>query len=112
MLLFQPNDSYIDFELDLSSNKYIKLSTEFIEKYKNEWDWAKLSRNENLDWSFEIIEKFEDKWDWYALSFNKNLPWSIKLIHKYSNKIESNKNIWKNLKPFVDDEMVLELIKE
>uniref|UniRef100_UPI004048D47B hypothetical protein n=1 Tax=Flavobacterium sp. TaxID=239 RepID=UPI004048D47B len=89
------------------------IDREFIEKYEDKWNWYNLSSNKSLPWSLELIEKYKDKWNWYSgLSSNKNLPWSINLIHKYSDKFESSEYLWNTLKPYINEEMVIELLEE
>lgn len=121
----------------LSKNESLPWSIELIEKFGDKWDWERFSLNESLPWSEEFIDKHFDKWNWYylsqirnlpwsenfvdkysehinwtTLSRNENFPWSIKILHKYSEKFQSSENIWNTLKPYVDDEMVIELLEE
>lgn len=77
---------------NLSSNESLPWSTIFFEKYINKWDWNELSSNRNLPWSTEFIEKYEDEWNWSNLSSNENLPWSIDFFVRY----DDNWN-WSNL---------------
>jgi len=65
-------------------SKFYPLSPQLIEKYKNKWDWEKLSDNESLPWNDALIEKYKDKWNWWKLSDNKSLPWSKELLDKFS----------------------------
>ena len=96
----------------LSLNENLPWSEDLIEKYEDKWDWNLLSFNKNLIWSEDLIEKYKNNWNWYNLSNNANFSLSIKLIYKYFDKIVSSQHIWNTLKPFLDDEMVLKLLKE
>ena len=46
------------------------------------------------------------------MSNNNGIPWSVKLIHTFSEKLSSSEKIWNTLKPYVDDEIVIELLEE
>ena len=97
----------------LSRNENLPWSIEFFQKHINKWDWDLISANTNLPWSSELIEEYEDKWDYFSLSRNPRIPWTIKLIHKHTLKIKyAYYNLWKTLKPYVDDEMVINLLKK
>ena len=113
-------------------------SIEFIEKYKLKWNWNWLSGCDNILWSIELLEKHQSKWNWKILSNNRKIPWSIELITKYQEKwtyhilsnnpkvpltiqfihkhslhlIFTNYNLWKTLEPYVDDEMVINILKK
>lgn len=55
----------------------------------------------------------KNKWCFqYGISYNKGIEWSIKLINNYSGKLSGSENIWNTLKPYIDDEMVIELLEE
>ena len=109
--IIEKNKEKIHWELGYYENSV--WSVEFIEKYEDKWNWYNLSSNKSLPWSLELIEKYKDKWNWYSgLSSNKNLPWSINLIHKYSDKFESSEYLWNTLKPYINEEMVIELLEE
>jgi hypothetical protein len=71
---------------NLSSNKSILWSLEFIKKYKDYWNWKYLSSNELLPWKTEFIEEYIEKWDWKFLSKNKALPWTEEFIEEYKGK--------------------------
>lgn len=94
---------------ELSGNKALPWSVEFIEKYYDRWDWGKLSQNKALSWSIELIDSINvleenenarlietsavddylyDKvlWHWEELCRNEAIPWSIELIEKYKEK--------------------------
>jgi len=88
---------HTDFFIEIISRDY-NLTSSFLEKYREKWNWDYLSLNEDLFWSLELLEKFEEKWNWNLLSHNKALPWSNKLIRKYQDKwnwdnLSNNKSI-------------------
>lgn len=99
---------------NLSRNQNLPYTLQLINKYKDNWTWdfSGLSANESLPWSIELVHKYLDNWDFYYLSNNNGIPWSVKLIHTFSEKLESSENIWNTLKPYIDDEMVIELLEE
>ena len=122
---------------NLSMNRHLPWNLKIIEKYKRKWEWDILSFNRNLPWSENFIERYAENWYWEILSYNENIPWdesfierhdefwnwkhliqnkkinwSVKLIHNYSDKIESSENIWNTLNPYVDDEMIIELLED
>jgi len=97
----------------LSRNENLPWSIEFFQKHINKWDWSELSGNTNLPWSSELIEKYEDKWSYSSLSRNPKIPWTIKLIHRHTLKIKyAYYNIWQKLEPYIDDEMVINILKK
>jgi hypothetical protein len=59
------------------------LDCDLIERFKDRWNWQRLSMNEVLPWSIKIIEQFKDRLDWRHLSGNIALPWSINLIEQF-----------------------------
>lgn len=104
--------NYEQIQWDRISTEHINWSEKLIESFLNDWNWETLSKNKSLPWSEEFIDKHFDKWNWGNLSWNEGIQWSIKLIHKYSEKLSSSENIWNTLKPYVDDEMAIELLEE
>lgn len=97
----------------LSRNENLPWSIEFIQKHINKWDWSELSGNTSMPWSSELIEKYEDKWSYFSLSRNPKIPWTVKLIHRHSSKLEyAYYNLWKKFQPYIDDEMVISLLKK
>ena len=67
----------------------------FIDKYKDHWNWNGLSNNPKLPWSLEFMEKYEDNWYWgegelseYPVWINDNpgIPWSEEILEKYKDK--------------------------
>ena len=70
----------------LSGNIRLSWSERLLEKFQDRWNWWELSRNTNLYWNEILLGKFEDRWDWEVLSSNENLPWSESLIEKYKDR--------------------------
>jgi hypothetical protein len=64
------------------SNKQT-LDVDLINRFKDRWNWEKLSENTALPWSIELIESFTERWDWRLLSKNATLPWSVGLIERF-----------------------------
>lgn len=82
-------------------------------KEENKTDWYSLSQNETLQWSTEYIEKFKDNWDWKELTYNKSIQWSLELLAKYSENITKTEINWEIIKSYIDDdliEMIFEMI--
>ena len=83
----------------LSTNEKLPWSEDFIEKYKDKWNWDMLSTNNGLPWSMHLLEKFEDQWVW----FNKEQDMTASLW--------VNNTLWEKVfKPYVNDEMIEEVI--
>jgi hypothetical protein len=74
----------------LSHNETFPWSESLIERYKDRWDWGGdgLSSYEYLPWSEALIERYEDRWDWRELCQNSGLFWSVFLLEKFENKID------------------------
>jgi hypothetical protein len=122
---------------NLSRNPYINWSESLIENHEDKWDWSELSNNYNIYWTDYLLNKYENNLNWESISYNQNLPWTEDIISKYKNKwnwealsynksvffklsdflehienLNCSENIWKTLKPYIDDEMVIELLEE
>jgi len=108
----------------LSRNKSLPWTKEFIEEYKELWDWEELSENEGLPWRIELIEHFANKMKWGGflpdslvdedgneiapvggisfndgLIINESLPWSIGFLNRYESQLEFqaltlNRMVW------------------
>jgi uncharacterized ubiquitin-like protein YukD len=70
-----------------------------------------ISGSESMLWTSELIERYSDKWDWNALSKNDSVPWTLNLINKYAAKLSCSESIWNTLKPYIDDELIEEVLK-
>jgi hypothetical protein len=51
-----------------------------MNEFENYIDWASFSNNPNLPLTFEFLEKYKDKWDYNSLSWN---PASLPLIFEF-----------------------------
>jgi len=99
----------------LSNCVTLPWSFEFIERYKELWNWHTLSYNEALPWSEEFIDQYADKWDWNGIYKNTGIPWTLDLIFKYNfsdqDLLFKNRSIWdKAIKPHIDDNLLEILI--
>ena len=97
---------------ELSQNSSLPWSEEFIEKFKNKWDWNYLSNNPSLPWSENLVFRFNGKWNWRALLFNKSTPCTLWIIYNYLEKFEASIPIWDILKPYIDDELIEEILNK
>ena len=72
--------------IDVLSQHY-PIPTEWLSRYADVWDWARLSQNTALAWDEALLDEHVDQWSWpddYCfLSSNTALPWSVNLIRKY-----------------------------
>lgn len=88
------DEKFFDFfmyDTDLNINKYVlsqfvKLSENFIRKYKNDVIWTRISHHQKL--SIDFIIEFENEICFYDLSYNKYLD--LNIIRLYPSKIEYN----------------------
>ena len=71
-----------------------------------------LSRNKTIPWSIYLIEKYQEKWDYYALIHNTSVPTTIQFLYKHSLKLTSSNHLWKKLGPYIDDELVINLLED
>jgi len=98
---------------ELSNNTGTHWDYDFINEYKQEWNWHHLVINKSIQWTEkmfvdfdlfkhnlsyvngpdlwtkEFILKYKDKFNWSHLCFNPHLPWSEELIDKL-------KPVWKS----------------
>ncbi|OBX24708.1 helicase-like protein [Gelidibacter algens] len=75
----------------LSTRDFLPWSENFINKYSNYFCWENLSYNTELPWSIKLIDKYIDKWDWETLSGNPAINWTEEMLSKYEHSL-----IWKN----------------
>jgi hypothetical protein len=59
---FEPFMAYV--------SRFFPLSHKFIEENEIYINWKELSKNKKIKWSFEFIEKFEKNWKWTRLNNN------------------------------------------
>lgn len=72
---------------DLSRNKYLLWTMDFINEFSDYWNYALLSANEALPWSEELIDKYIDRWNWNVLPLNNAVSWNEKLVCKYFSRL-------------------------
>ena len=79
---------------ELSRNPNLPWQEEnFLEQFKEKWNWDLLSVNNGVGFTEEQIEKYKDQFTWDSgsgsnqnIASNSNLPWSVELIKKYKHK--------------------------
>lgn len=62
----------------------VPLSSEFMDKHKNNLNWINISRTQKL--TEEMMERFSDNLDWKLVSFNQSL--SEPFMEKHSEKLD------------------------
>jgi hypothetical protein len=98
-----PISEYYDYVFNMSTTLSNQLQSDICKT---------ISSNESMLWTSGLIEKYYDKWDWDELSKNKSIPWSLNLINKYASKLSCSESIWKKLKPYIDDELIEEVLNK
>jgi hypothetical protein len=68
---------------NLSWNRKIHFTEDFLYKYRDDLDWNILSGNQGIPWADNLIDKYKDKLNWDRLSENTAVAWSESLIDKY-----------------------------
>lgn len=66
---------------------------ECIERFKNYWDWSKLSSNTDLKLNYYLIDKFIDLWDWSEIInryYDDASLYTIDFLEKYVDRIPTN----------------------
>ncbi len=116
----------------LSGNNKFPFTEVIISTYEERWQWIvstpkpyyegylydlDLSSNEHLPWSESFIDKYAERWNWSNLFDNMGINWSVKLLHKHSDKLicsnnDSPSSIWNTLSPYIDDELVINLLED
>lgn len=107
---------------NLSSNSGLPWSEKIINKYMNKWNWYNLSINSGLPWSRDFVLKYLDL-NRSLLFFNKGLEYDLnfllELVYYYDKNYISpykpfqlNYKVWEVLSPFVDDNLIEEVIEE
>lgn len=69
----------------ISENRHIKWNLTMLDKFKERLHWDILSKeilSEQI--TPEILEKFKDRWDWYKLSANWHIDLTCETIDKYA----------------------------
>ncbi len=82
----------------LSSKIHLQWSIELIRTFKENWNWKILSQNNSIHWDSEYLNLFEEKLDWYGISESSSVLWTEKIIDKYEDKLKwralsSNKSL-------------------
>lgn len=81
------------------------LTENYLEAFKEKWNWHNLSNNGNINLTDELLEKFADRWDWEVIIdsyshdvFNKK---AIEFYEKYKEYIPASKlqntTLWRNI---------------
>ena len=81
------------------------LTENYLEVFKEKWNWRNLSNNSSINLTDELLEKFADRWDWEVIIdnyshvvFDKK---SIEFYEKYKEYIPvsklQNTVLWRNI---------------
>ena len=77
----------------ISENSQIKWNITMLDKFKEKLHWDILSKEIHSEQiTPEILNKFKDRWDWYKLSVNRHLNLTRDIIDKYAEYLD-----WKEL---------------
>src|SRR5690606_29692956 len=106
----------------LSTKEFLPWDDGLLELYSDRWDWAKISKNRHISWSVKLLEKFKDELigaKAYGIFHNSESKWNLALLYLFVELYtgaywNSNlyKDIWKILEPFVDDDLIKEVLEE
>lgn len=81
------------------------------EKHEEKFsDWSNLCSSTNISWSHNFIKKYKDNIYFNILKNNSAVPWTIKLIEDYAEELSPSILIWNTISPFIDDNVVLDLL--
>lgn len=72
---------------DVYANTALPWDEEFVEVFKDKFNWYRLSKSNVLPWSEKFIHKFSQYWVWKALANNASISWDEKLITKFEDKL-------------------------
>lgn len=76
-------------------------TVEFIEKYKNCWNWKNLTRNRSVNHTTELLEQFADYWDWSEVIDYRDELFSTGFLEKYQGRIPASSlqrsSLWQKL---------------
>jgi hypothetical protein len=67
---------------------YHPLDREFINEFKYEIDWYRLSANDKIIWDFDFINEHQNKLQWRSLSANNGVIWNEELIDTFKNRVD------------------------
>jgi len=76
-----------------------------IRKFKNDWDWQKLSVN-IAGITEEILDEFSEFWDWSKIINNYDITWSYNMYEKHKNNFTIT-----NLQDFQDSKLFKRIIE-
>jgi len=115
--------------------RYHKYSLTEIEEKKEKISWSHLSSNEHMNWNYTFLEKYRDYF-WFGNNKNENsfstngmelysneaVPWDIDTLLLFEEKLFNhtgdimsfvwNKTLAKNLNPFIDKQMVSNILSK
>jgi hypothetical protein len=100
----------------LSFNKSLPWSLDFISKYQDKWDWDAITKNEGVIWSEKMIDYFKNKINWKVVYQSKTFPLTLDYFinnpKEYKVDYAFFKKIEKYITPYLDDNLIEELINE
>lgn len=71
----------------LSLDESLVWSDDFIDEFRDNWNYSNLSRNKSIPWCENLIDKYIDNWNWKLLSLNNAVPWNKDLVLKYFSRL-------------------------
>lgn len=78
----------IDWE-GITNGDYYEWSLDFLEKYKDFWDWKKISLYiYDIDFNESFFDRYAHKINWEFLSGNLFLKWDVEILIKYKDLID------------------------
>lgn len=92
------------------------LTEECLERFKDCWDWSKLSDNSSLELNYQLIDKFIDYWDWSELinRWQDDRLYNVDFLERYADKIPSSQlqdsRLWRMLVEEREKELKREVI--
>ena len=93
-------------ELSGSDNEHL-FTAENLDRYKDYWNWSKLSCNSSVELTSALLEQFADYWDWTEIidCYHRDELYSMEFLEKYQNYIPASalqrSRLWDKL---VEDE--------
>lgn len=99
--------SKVDWDVLSSSDNDHLFTAVYLEKYKNRWNWNRLSCNSSVPLTPALLEQFSDWWDWGEIIDRYDLDdmYNAEFLEKYQSHIPAsslqNSRLWAKL---VEDE--------